>query len=453
MAVAELEHETLLTEKPVGWFTIIWRRLRRHKLAMISVGVILFLVTVAVTADFIAPFDPLAPDPANKNAPPSFSPVRLFGMGPELTTELDNVVFLFGVGPELAGDLDSGILSAALRDAFKQSKITLSPQATLVVEEAGTSWVVVDSVKTYTIEREDAVLNVYSNAVSTVLREAFKANGRTLGSTAHVEILESGSKWLVADAGSKYTIQREDGQALAVFAPAHWMGTDEIGRDIFSRLIKAAQISLTVAFVVTAVSQVAGAIIGAVSGFYGRWVDAIIQRVTEFLITLPLLPLLLAFSAILKGMEIPWLPREWSSAVIIIFVLTAFGWMGACRLVRGMVLSLRDREFVEASKALGMGDLRIILKHMIPNALPPLIVNATLDLGGIIILEAALSFLGLGIQPPMPTWGNMLNAYQRNMWQYPIQVFFPGLAIFITTLAFNYFGDGMRDALDPRLKL
>jgi peptide/nickel transport system permease protein len=306
MAVAELEQETLLTEKPVSWFTIIWRRLRRHKLAMISVGIILFLVTVACTADFIAPYNPLQPDAPNKNAPPSAQ---------------------------------------------------------------------------------------------------------------------------------------------------HWMGTDEIGRDIFSRLIKAAQISLTVAFVVTIVSEVTGAVIGAVSGFYGRWVDAIIQRITEFLITLPLLPLLLAFSAILKGMEIPWLPREWSSAVIIMFVLTAFGWMGACRLVRGMVLSLRDREFVEASRALGMGDLRIILKHMLPNALPPLIVNATLDLGGIIILEAALSFLGLGIQPPMPTWGNMLNAYQRNMWQYPIQVFFPGLAIFITTLSFNYFGDGMRDALDPRLKL
>ncbi len=306
MAVAELEHETLLTEKPVGWFIIIWRRLRRHKLAMISVGLIVFFVVVACIADLIVPYDPLAPDPTHMNAPPSAQ---------------------------------------------------------------------------------------------------------------------------------------------------HWMGTDEIGRDIFSRLIKAAQISLTVAFFVTTVATSFGAIVGAISGFYGRWVDAVLQRVTEFLITLPLLPLLLAFSAILKGVQLPWLPREWSSAVIIMFVLTAFGWMGPCRLVRGMVLSLRGLEFVEASRALGMGDVRIILKHMIPNALPPLIVSATLGLGTVIVTEAALSFLGLGIQPPMPTWGNMLNAYQRNMWQYPMQVFFPGLAIFLTTLAFNYFGDGMRDALDPRLKM
>ncbi len=230
------------------------------------------------------------------------------------------------------------------------------------------------------------------------------------------------------------------------------MGTDAIGRDVFSRLLYAGRISLTVSFVVVIFSLIIGVIIGGISGYYGGWLDDVIQRFVEFLITLPLLPLLLAFSALMRGVEIPGLPREWSSAVIISIILIVFGWMGYTNLVRGMVLSLRNQEFAEAAKALGMSDFGIIVKHMIPNSLAPIIVAATLSLGGVIILESALSFLGFGIQLPVPTWGNMLNEYQNDMWTQPAKVFFPGLAIFITTLAFNYIGDGLRDALDPRLK-
>lgn len=232
----------------------------------------------------------------------------------------------------------------------------------------------------------------------------------------------------------------------------HFMGTDSIGRDVFSRLLYAGRISLLVAFTVTMVSLSIGVFIGGVSGYYGGWLDDVIQRFVEFLITLPLLPLLLAFSALMRGAEIPGLPREWSSAVIISVILTAFGWMGYTNLVRGMVLSLRGQEFTEAAKALGMGDINIILRHMIPNSLAPIIVSATLSLGGTIILESALSFLGFGIQLPVPTWGNMLNEYQNDMWTQPAKVFYPGLTIFVCTLAFNYVGDGLRDALDPRLK-
>lgn len=232
----------------------------------------------------------------------------------------------------------------------------------------------------------------------------------------------------------------------------HFMGTDSIGRDVFSRLLYAGRISLLVAFTVTMVSLSIGVFIGGVSGYYGGWLDDVIQRFVEFLITLPLLPLLLAFSALMRGAEIPGLPREWSSAVIISVILTAFGWMGYTNLVRGMVLSLRGQEFTEAAKALGMGDINIILRHMIPNSLAPIIVSATLSLGGTIILESALSFLGFGIQLPVPTWGNMLNEYQNDMWTQPAKVFYPGLTIFVCTLAFNYIGDGLRDALDPRLK-
>lgn len=232
----------------------------------------------------------------------------------------------------------------------------------------------------------------------------------------------------------------------------HIMGTDSIGRDVFSRLLYAGRISLFVAFIVVFVQETVGTAVGAFSGYYGGYVDDVIQRIVEFMLTLPLLPLLLALSAILRDITIPGLPREWSSAVIIIIILIVFGWMPATRLVRAQVLSLRNQEFAEAAKALGMSNPGIIMRHMVPNSLAPIIVNATLGLGGVIILESALSFLGFGIQPPIPTWGNMLNEYQQDMWTQPAKVFYPGLAIFICSLAFNYIGDGLRDAMDPRLK-
>jgi len=233
----------------------------------------------------------------------------------------------------------------------------------------------------------------------------------------------------------------------------HLLGTDEIGRDVFSRLLYAARVSLSVSLVVTLFSELFGAIMGGISGYFGHWVDNMIQRVVDFLITIPLLPLLLAFSALLRGLTIPGVPEQWSSVFVITFILIAFGWMGACRLVRGMVLSLRALDFSEAARALGMSNGRIILRHMIPNAMAPIIVSATLSLGGVIVLESALSFLGFGIQPPVPTWGNMLQAAQQGMLGQPAKVFYPGMVIFLASLAFNYVGDGLRDALDPRLKL
>ncbi len=233
----------------------------------------------------------------------------------------------------------------------------------------------------------------------------------------------------------------------------HILGTDEIGRDVFSRLLYAARISLIVAFSVTIASEIIGALLGGISGYFGGWVDNVIQRFVDFLLTIPLLPLLLAFSALLRGITIPLVPEQWSSVVIITAILTIFGWMGSCRLVRGMVLSMRALNFTEAARALGMSDLRIIVRHMIPNAMAPIIVSTSLGLGGVIVTESALSFLGFGIQPPIPTWGNMLQAAQQGVLGDPAKIFYPGLAIFLTSLAFNYVGDGLRDALDPRLKM
>ncbi|MEM7335050.1 MAG: ABC transporter permease [Chloroflexota bacterium] len=233
----------------------------------------------------------------------------------------------------------------------------------------------------------------------------------------------------------------------------HPLGTDELGRDILFRLLVAGQLSLVIAFSVTILSETFGTFLGAVSGYYGGWVDSFIQRLVEFIIILPTLPLLLVLSAFFRDFNIEAIPPEWSQAVVLIAILTGLGWTGSCRLSRGMVLSLRNQEFTEASKALGLSDIKIITKHMMPNAIPPIIVNATLNLGLVILAESSLSFLGFGIQQPVATWGNMLQDVQKDMFTAPWKALIPGVMIFITVLAFNYLGDGLRDALDPRLKL
>lgn len=249
----------------------------------------------------------------------------------------------------------------------------------------------------------------------------------------------------------------------------HHMGTDHIGRDYFSRLIYAGRISLTVALISVIISEVIGILVGAVSGFFGGWVDSVLMRFVEFMLTIPTLPLLLIISAMLlrdenlipipesiltfMGNLLLLTPRDARSAVLIILILAGFGWLNAAQLMRGMVLSLREQTFVEASRSLGASNFRIITRDMIPNAMAPIIVDASLGLAGYIVGEAALAFLGFGIQDPIPTWGNMLAASQQFMLDRPWLPLVPGLPIFICSLAFNYIGDGLRDALDPRLKL
>jgi peptide/nickel transport system permease protein len=249
----------------------------------------------------------------------------------------------------------------------------------------------------------------------------------------------------------------------------HYLGTDHLGRDFFSRIIYAARISLSVALISTISSTLVGVVVGAVSGYYGGWVDAILSRFLEFLITIPQLPLLLIISSLLLQnpdlLPIPPVVVQFISrlliiselqalqVVLLIVVLVAFGWTGVAQLMRGMVLALREQQFVEAARAMGANDAYIIFRHMVPNSLAPIIVAASLAMAGFVVTEAALSFLGLGIQDPTPTWGNMLASTESYMFQHPYLPLIPGLPIFMCSLAFNYVGDGLRDALDPRLKL
>ena len=230
-------------------------------------------------------------------------------------------------------------------------------------------------------------------------------------------------------------------QSLLPPSMAHPFGTDDLGREVFVRMLYGARISLLVGFVAVGISTVIGIILGALAGYYGSWVDALVMRFVDIMLCFPTFFLILAVIAFLD-------PSIWN--IMIVIGLTS--WMGVARLIRAEFLSLRQRDFVLAAQALGASDLRLIFRHILPNAMSPVLVSATLGVAGAILTESALSFLGIGVQPPTPSWGNMLIIGKQTLGSAWWLSVIPGLAILITVLGYNLLGEGVRDALDPRLK-
>jgi peptide/nickel transport system permease protein len=239
---------------------------------------------------------------------------------------------------------------------------------------------------------------------------------------------------------------QEPANSFQVPNATHWFGTDELGRDVFTRILYGGRVSLTVGLLSTFFAILLGVVVGALSGYFGGLTDSALMRTTDAFLTFPTIFVLILLSAFLREQQAPWMQN---SVFVVIVIIAALSWMWTARLVRGLFLVLREKEFVSATRALGGSDSRIILRHIFPNCIGPIMVSATLQMAFAIITEAGLSYLGFGVQPPTPTWGSILATAQNQVFRAPWLAAFPGLMIFITVMAINYIGDGLRDAFDP----
>jgi len=241
---------------------------------------------------------------------------------------------------------------------------------------------------------------------------------------------------------SPYSFDGQDFNLIGSPGPMtaeHWLGTDELGRDALTRLIYGGRVSLAVGLAGAIISTLVGTVVGAFAGFYRGWTDTLLMRFTDVMLSIPTLPLVLLLSGLFRP-----------GPVLLVAIVGTLIWMGTARLVRSQFMALREREFVEAARALGAGGVRLMFRHILPNAIGPITVAATLAVGSAIMLESALSFLGFGIQPPVPTWGNLLNSASSWLSVAPWLAIPPGLCILFTVLSVNFLGDGLRDALEPK---
>lgn len=387
---ARVDVQVKKMEKAQTLSQIIYNQFKEHKAAVVGAYVILFFVLIALAAPLISSITGLDPESQNvfNRYKPPFSRVKA---GTDIREK------------EIQKFIENNKEEAT---AIANQMIAKQAVATTNPEDALYDWAALD---------KDKALSVLSQIDSTKKSDLKSITNR--------------------------------------FESFHVFGTDELGRDVLMRLIYGARVSMGVGILVALVSSLVGVIIGALAGFYGGAIDTVLMRVTDALISLPLLPVLIVIAAVdlQKVPGLSFILNSGSESLIkLVFILCIFSWMTVARLVRGSILSLREREFILASKTLGATDFTIISRHMFPNVLAPILVSVTLGVGDSILFEATLSYLGLGIQPPTPSWGNMLFNAQELISQAPFLAIIPGFLIFLIVVSFNFLGDGLQDAIDPK---
>jgi len=370
---------------------IVWQEFKSHKAAIIGLAIVILFSLVGILAPTISLVTGLEPDtqsPLERYLPP-FSTSELSA------TEKEALIERF--------EISKSDLALEIRKSLSLLDPTVFSQQ-------------VDNLYTWVLQSPEQSLDTISKLTVPQHQEALKDIHRRL-TTFHI------------------------------------FGTDELGRDVFIRLVYGTRVSLGVGILVAFTSAIIGLLIGSIAGYFGGWVDHALMRVTDALLSLPLMPVLIVVSAI-SFEKVPilnlWMTGNNENIFKLVIILVLFSWMTVARLVRAEVLSLREREFILASKTLGGSDAFIILKHVFPNVLAPLLVSVTLGIGESIQFEAALSFLGLGIQQPTPSWGNMLFNAQELITEAPFLAIIPGVFILLVTICFNYMGDGLQEAVNPK---
>lgn len=389
------DKEKLALESALPMWKIVYRQFREHKMAFFSTWVIFIILAIALGADIISKVFDLDPNRQNVSA----RYLAPFSRAEATSDTKENSVERY--------------ISQYPEEASKLA-MNLRAQNLFVVNQDLAN------------DHQDALYDLAQKEtpeIKTLLSQ--------LKDTPHSEYLKT----------------------IASFSSYHVFGTDEVGRDILIRLIYGARVSIGVGIMVAISSALLGLLIGSIAGYYGGKIDMLLMRVTDALLSLPTIPILIVFSAV-DLQKLPmvkqFLSPSYESIIKMFVIMCLFSWMTVARLVRGSILTLREREFVLAAKTLGANDKTIILRHMFPNVIAPMLVAITLGVGSSIIYESALSFLGLGIMPPTPSWGNMLNNAQEVIYKNVWLTILPGLLIFITTVSFNFIGDGLQDAVDPK---
>ncbi|MFN7729266.1 MAG: ABC transporter permease [Bdellovibrio sp.] len=377
-------------EKAQSFWKIVWEQFITHKAALVGLVIICIFILTALSAPLVAMItgqDPNVQNPINRYAKP----------------------------------MTSATLSADQRENAINRFQLMNPEASVGLRKE------IAEKQLFTFIREEDALYDLANADSETQAKVLNA----LESPGHLELR----------------------QTFNQFERYHLFGTDELGRDVFIRLIYGTRVSIGVGILVALTSALIGLLIGAMAGYYGGWVDTVLMRVTDALLSLPTLPVLIVVSAVSVD-KVPGLrsviTQSNENIMKLVFILVLFSWMTVARLVRAEVLSLKEREFVLAAKTLGARDRTILFKHLFPNVIAPLLVSVSLGIGESIQFEAALSFLGLGIQQPTPSWGSMLFNALDLITEAPFLAIIPGLLILTITICFNYLGDGLQDAINPK---